>query len=291
MRRVLLPLLIIIIALAAGIYVGYITAGRDKLPKGPVIKIDFLSADYGNAALVRTPEGKYLLIDPGSRRTAAALITYLQDADVRSMDILITNPTSNRGGSLDAIISRFNVKRVLRGEKTGSSGAWRRAIDYARAHNVPETDIYGGDIIKLSHSIKLEVLSPPRSLLPHTRSESDSNSLVVRLTFKGKRFLFTSEADEDTENYLVKSGMDIENDVLVIPRGGKSGSATLEFLSRVRPEQCIVSSVRRPSRAVLQRIDPKNTGAKLQRTDKNGTISIISDGRTIITNSERGGHD
>lgn len=289
--RKLLPLLIIIIVIAVSIYIGYITAGREKMPKGPVIRIDFLSADYGNAALVHTPEGKYLLIDPGSRRTATALITYLQDAGVHNLDVLVTNPTAMRGGALDAIVSRFKVKNVYRGEKTGSSSAWNRAIDYARAHNVLETDIYGGDTIRLSRSTKLEVMSPPRGLLPHTSSDSDSNSLVVRLSFKGKRLLFTSDADNDTENYLVKSGLDIENDVLVIPRGGRSGAVTLEFLSRVRPERCVISSSRHPSRAVLQRIDQKNTGAKLQRTDKDGTISIVSDGHAIIVNTERNGRD
>ncbi|MCE5322784.1 hypothetical protein LLG46_05635 [bacterium] len=285
MRRLLLPLLIVIIALTAGIYVGYITARQDNMPKGPVIRIDFLDADLGNGALVRTPEHECILIDPGSRRTAVALAAYLQDTGVKSLEVIVTNPTANRGGALETIISRFKVKRILRGEKTGSSGEWKRAIDYANEHNVPQTNIRGGDMIRLSRSTKLEVLSPPPGLLSQTDSDSDSNSLVVRLTFKGKRFLFTSDAGGSAQNYLVKSGIDLQSNVLAISKAAKSDAITLEFLSRVRPEQCILSSSRHPNRVILQRIDPKNTGAALHRTDKDGTISIISDGRTIITNT------
>ncbi|MHB9035235.1 MAG: ComEC/Rec2 family competence protein [Armatimonadota bacterium] len=281
--------MLIIIALAAGVYVGYISAKRDGVPKGPVIKIDFLTADLGNAGLVKTPEGKFLLIDPGPGRSADALVAYLKSARVRSLDILVTNPTSSRGGALDRIVDAFEVKRVLRGEKIGTSRAWERAIDRTRGRNVPETDVASGTQISISPSTKLEVLSPPHGLLPSSRPDSDSNSIVARIVFKGKRFLFTSDIGEDAEAWLVKSGIDLESDVLVVPRGARKGGTTLEFLSRVRPEHCVVLSGRRPSGIILQRIDPKNTGAELHRTDKDGTISIVSDGLTLAVSSERDG--
>ena len=282
------PVVLLLLALAAGIYVGYVTAKKDSLPKGPLIKIDFLSADFGNGALVHTPEGKFVMIDPGPRRTAAELITYLQESGVKSLDVIITNPTANRGSSLDAIADQFKVRRLLHGEKVGLSSEWRRALSRTLEHKIPTVTLAQGDGIKLSRSAKLDVLCPPPALLPGVDRDSDSNSLVISLSFKGKKFLFTSDIGEEAETYLVKSKMNIENDVLVIPRNGKKGAASLEFLSRVRPECCIVSCSKHPNRAVLQRILPKNTGAELHRTDKNGTISIVSDGRSIITYTESG---
>lgn len=289
--RKLVPVLLIIIALAAGIYAGYVTARHNGLPKGPLIKINFLSADYGNGALIRTPNGKFILIDPGPRRTAAALITYLQEAGVHSLDVIVTNPTYHRAGSLDAIADQFKVRHIFRGENAVSSNECRRAFERVTESKIPQVTLVKGDRIRFSHSTKLEVLSPPPALLPRVSSSSDSNSLVICLSFKGKRFLYTSDAGEETETYLIKSEKDLENDVLVIPKYGKSGAASLEFLSRVRPEYCVVSCSGHISRSVLKRIDPKNTGADLFRTDKNGTISIISDGRSIITykeNDDRG---
>jgi len=280
------PIALIILALGAGIYAGYITGSRDTLPKGPLIKIDFLSADFGNGALIHTPEGKFVLIDPGPRRTAGALIAYLDESKTKSLDVIITNPTANRGGSLDAIADRFKVGRLLHGEKVGTSSEWRRAFNRFAEHKIPHVTLSQKDTIRLSKSTRLDVLCPPIGLMPGVDKDSDSNSLVIRISFKGKRFLFTSDVGEEAETYLAKSKMDLENDVLVIPRYGKSGAASLEFLSRVRPECCIVSCKKHPNRTVLQRIHPKNTGAELHRTDKNGTINIISDGRSIITYTE-----
>jgi beta-lactamase superfamily II metal-dependent hydrolase len=285
--RKLVPILLIVIALGAGVYVGYLSGRREALPAGPVIKIDFLTDDMGNAALVKTPEGKFLLIDPGPTRTADALVAYLNSARVRSLDVLVTNPTANRGGALGKVVEAFVVKKVFRGEKIGTSRTWKNAINAAREHNVSEVDVASWARIPISSSTALEVLSPPHGLLPSSSPDSDSNCVIVRVVYKGKRFLFTSDAGEDAEADLVNSGIDLESDVLVVARGGRAGGTTLEFLSRVRPEHCVVSCNKRPSRVVMQRIHPKNTGAELHRTDKNGTISIVSDGCTLAVSEER----
>jgi competence protein ComEC len=78
--------------------------------------------------------------------------------------------------------------------------------------------------------------------------------------------------------------------VLVVPRHARFGGTSLELLSRARPEICVVMAGRddRPSRTVLRRIDPAKTGAALYRTDRDGTIEIVTNGRAIaVTTEER----
>ena len=52
----------------------------------------------------------------------------------------------------------------------------------------------------------------------------------------------------------------------------------------MRPEYCIVlvgEGADRPSRVVLDRIKTENTGAEVCRTDGNGPVNMLSDGRSI----------
>jgi beta-lactamase superfamily II metal-dependent hydrolase len=93
-----------------------------------------------------------------------------------------------------------------------------------------------------------------------------------------------SDANAEDEGYLIRSGQDLASDVLVIGRNGRLGRTSLELLFAVKPRHCIVlagSGANRPSRGLLERIDGKNTGANVYRTDIHGIIKMISDGNVV----------
>ncbi|MCE5197355.1 MAG: hypothetical protein ABFD54_02935 [Armatimonadota bacterium] len=289
--RKALTILLIIAALLIGGYVGFISGQHGPVPKGPILKITFLRASLGGGVIVKTPENRFTVIDPGAARTSDALVKYLNSEKVKTLDILITNPTSTNSAACNALMRSFRVRRIMSGEKQGRSRTWRRVIANAERKGISMSQIVAERTINLSNTTELHVLAPPQGLLQSVSSESDDNSLVFKITFGRKRFLFTSEITERGEAWLVKSGSDVESDVLIVPRSGHSTAASLELLSKVRPDYCVITSSNTPNRSLLERLNEKNTGARLFRTDKNGTISIVSDGRTIAVITERDGRD
>lgn len=290
MRKFLPIILLAVVVLAAGIYTGYVNNVRKAKPLGPVLTFTVLSADYGNAIVITTPEGKHAVIDPGPIATQEPLIEYLRTTGINKPIIVLTSPSAARCGALQELLETTPVKRVLRGVQEDNSSAYKNAMETAAELKISQLTLSAGDAISLSRSTKLEVLNPPARLIQGTGNDHDNNSLVIRITHGQKRFLVCSDIRTDAEAMLIENGMDLRSDVLVVPRFGRYGSTSLELLSMVRPECCIVpaSANGRPSRAILERLDPKNTGASLYQTDNDGNISVICDGRSIAVETEGG---
>ncbi len=83
---------------------------------GPVegeLKVYFLDVGQGDATLVQFPSGKWMLIDGGERHQGEKVVTMLQEAGVKEIDILVaTHPDSDHIGGLPQVLQSFPVKSV-----------------------------------------------------------------------------------------------------------------------------------------------------------------------------------
>lgn len=286
MRRIL-PIILTAAALAIGAYFGYHRGHEERQPvlAGPTLEVFFLDASLGNGILINTPEGKSLLIDPGPESTARSLVDFLRARAPKELSVLVTRPMVQRAGALGAVLDSMPVDKIYRGEMEGRSRTWTRTIEAAVERGTVHELLHAKDVIKLTRSTRITALSPPVGLLPEVASSSDNNCLIMRLDFRGKRFLLPSDARIAAESYLIRSGADVRSDVLMAPHHGRYGSMSLELLREVRPAVCIISAgtgADRPSAAVMNRLNPDNTGASLYRTDRHGIVQVVTDGKSIV---------
>jgi competence protein ComEC len=283
--RKLLPIMLIVAVLAGGAYVGLKRRGVEKpIPRGKALVASFLNADQGGAVVFETPEGSFVVFDPGFEENVDALADYLKTVGARSVTLVVTFPSREYAAAARKLIGSFPVDRVIHGEMPSVSREWDKTLEAIEQARIPELILAGGDLLHLSKKVKLEVLSPPRGLLEGAEEASGNNSLVTRVSFGRTRFLLTSQARIEVEGHLIQSVRDLESSVLVVPRHGQAGSTSLELISLVRPECFVVMDGGRggrPSASVLARISTRNTGAQVLRTDKDGSFDIVSDGRSI----------
>ena len=83
---------------------------------------------------------------------------------------------------------------------------------------------------------------------------------------------------------MVKKGSPIRADILKIPHHGSSSSSSPLFLERVKPTHAILSVGERnigrlPHPGVVKRY--LQLGSKVLRTDRDGAITVITDGENI----------
>jgi len=287
--------LIIVIALsaAAGTFLAIYLKNREasQRPHGPVVSVTFLDAQRGAGIIIKTPEGKFTVIDPGPANTAQQLVNHLRWMGARTIDIVISNPTRSHVGALAELLESFSVGRLIHAPHLPNTRTWLDAIRDVESREVRDQTVSGGDNITLSRTTTLAVLSPPADLLPGTGGGDDDNSLVLQVRFGEMRILLPSDIRAAGEAYLISGDSAIESDIMVLARAGRSGSNSLEFLSRVRPAYCVISCggyLGSPSSIVLHRVDQKNSGAYLYRTDKDGTIEIASDGSRVSVDTHVG---
>jgi len=83
---------------------------------------------------------------------------------------------------------------------------------------------------------------------------------------------------------MLRKGFPLQADILKIPHHGSSSSSSLLFLERVKPIYAVLSVGERnigrlPHPEVLKRYE--QLGAKIFRTDKQGAITVITDGKAF----------
>jgi competence protein ComEC len=115
-------------------------------------------------------------------------------------------------------------------------------------------------------------------------------SVVFRLSYGDFDALFTGDADARVEaDYDERVLAERHIEVLKVPHHGSRTGMTEAFLDTVSPDVAIISvgknNYGHPTAEILSKLAMKNS--RVLRTDKEGDIEIVSDGRGYTVRSER----
>ena len=118
-------------------------------------------------------------------------------------------------------------------------------------------------------------------------SSLNNYSAVILLRWRDSSFLFTGDAEAESENEIKT---DISCDVLKVGHHGSSSSTSAGFLRRVNPRFAVIScetgnSYGHPHRETLEKL--KNSGVTVYRTDINGTVTCRTDGENYYWECEK----
>jgi beta-lactamase superfamily II metal-dependent hydrolase len=165
--------------------------------------------------------------------------------------------------------------------------AYRDALDVARDRHVPILEPRGGDVWHTDDGLTFRFYGPTLPYITGSRSDINSNSLVFRLEFGHFRMLFMGDAGRETEERLLADGVDLRADVLKVGHHGSAYSSTPQFLRAVAPHTAIISVGRNnlfghPAATTLRSL--RDSHATVYRTDRDGAVSIVSDGTSFSVN-------
>ncbi len=133
-------------------------------------------------------------------------------------------------------------------------------------------------------AVEITVLNP---FAGWTYTEMNNASIVLRVTFGDTSFLLTGDLETEGETLLL-TAYDPETlsaDVLKLGHHGSNSSTGAAFLDAVHPGIAIASVGKNnkyghPHDEVLERLSARNI--TLYRTDKDGIITLFSDGTRMI---------
>ena len=240
--------------------------------------LELLAIDVGqgDAVAVRTPRGRWLLVDagppPDGPGGSHAVVRELRGRGVRRLEaVVLTHPDLDHFGGGQAVLESFRVGRVLDPLLPTPKEAYAQLLEVARQRKVPWTAAREGMTWTVDE-VEFHVLHPGDEL----SSEANEASVVLLVRWRTFEALLTGDAGVGVEQIIAAEAGDV--DVLKVGHHGSRTSTGPELLRLTRPEYAIVSTGRRnryghPHSEVVRRLD--EAGARLLRTDVHGSIRIL----------------
>lgn len=218
--------------------------------------------------------GQTMLIDAGNRSDGEQIVNALKGLGISKLDYVIgTHVHEDHIGGMSYIIDSIEIgKFYLPYNTTSTASYYEKLLTSLTNKNMNIEQANVGDKFNLGNAC-CEIMSV-RNDEPENINEE---SIVLELTYGTQKFLFMGDAEESNEK--LRNWNDV--DVLKVGHHGSNTSSSQEFLKQVLPEIVIISvgegnSYGLPKENILKRFE--KIGSIIYRTDKDGTIQIISDG-------------
>lgn len=244
------------------------------------LKVHFIDVGQGDSQLIQTPTGENMLIDAGTNASTSSLLNYLKSQGVKKINYLIlTHPHEDHIGGADAIINTFDIGQIYMPKVSTTTKTFNDVLTAIKNKGLSASQPAPGTNFKLGQS-KCVALGPINS----KSDDLNTYSIIIKLTYGNKKFLFTGDAQAINEEDIINKGYDVSADVLKVGHHGSLTSTSDVFLKAVSPV-CAVISVGKgndyghPHKDILQKLN--KTNIDIYRTDESGTIIITSDGNKI----------
>lgn len=299
MNKRLRPIVILALLAVALVALVLFFRQRPQQPEpGPTsgkLVVRFLDIGQGDSELIEFPNGERILIDSGDR--GAPTVDLLHKYGVKQLELIIaTHPHSDHIGEMRDVMGAFKVQEFWDSGFNHPTKTYSDMLQEIRDRGIKFATPKRGDMRKFG-DVLIEVLNPSDDL---PDEKPNNASIVVRLSYGEKRFLFAGDAEMYEAStkpsawaQMLESAPDkLSAGLLKAAHHGSSNGTTREVLDAVKPSIVTISCAagndyHHPHPNVMRMLEEAGDRIRLYRTDLEGTITAVCDGATIEMSSEK----
>jgi len=235
-------------------------------------ELHVLDVGQGDAIAIRSPGGRWVLVDAGPGESDALFRQLARRGVTRLEALVLTHPDLDHIGGAADVLRELPVGRVVGPGLLRGTPALRSAVVAAEARGVPWATVAQGDALEVD-GVELSVVHAGGAAIT-----PNDHSIVLHLRFGAFDALLTGDVSSSIEDQLparLPRGTDVE--VLKVAHHGSETSSSEVFLDALTPEVALISAGRwnrfgHPARLVLERFRAR--GIPVARTDRSGTLRV-----------------
>jgi len=267
-----------------------------------------LDVGQGDATVVRTGAGRWLLFDAGpgtsilDGRTVGGdelragfgrsdagrdvIVPFLRAQGAREIELLaLSHPHLDHFGGSGAVFERFRVRHVLDPGVPEPSVAYLSFLERVDDERAVWVRGIAGDILAID-DLELRILWP----VAGGGQDANETSLSFRLDLGGLSYVNTGDAPTETEHEILRrvAPGSLQADLLKLGHHRSKTSSSVAWLRAVQPDIAVMSLSRdnrygHPHAAALARLDSARI-RRVWRTDRDGSlcVEVTADGWRIV---------
>lgn len=252
------------------------------------LEMHMLDVGQGDAILLRTPRGNWILVDAGRAWTGgdagrSVVIPYLKKRGGKLGTFILSHPHLDHVGGASTILKALDPASYWDAGFPGGNAAYRQSLEVATRKKIAWHRVHPGDSTAVD-GVVLTFLGPDSTVTTHLKDANEA-SAVVLIRYGMVRILLTGDAEREEELWLRQNaGILLRADILKVGHHGSSTSSSDGFIAQVCPRVALISvgagnSYGHPSRDVVAAL--RRLGALVLRTDIAGTIVARTDGKNL----------
>lgn len=244
----------------------------------------YIDVGQGDSEFIELPDGTTMLIDAGTADYGETVVDYIKDLGYKKIDYLIgTHPHADHIGGMQKVVKSFDIGSVYMPKASTNTKTYENLLTEIKNKGLKIKTAKAGVSIISENDLKVDILAPNSSKY----DELNNYSAVVKITYKNNKFLYTGDAEKLSEDEIKA---DVSADVIKVGHHGSTSSSSKNFVKNVSPKYAVIcvgkdNTYGHPKDSIIKRWE--NIGAKILRTDEDGSITITSDGKNISVNTEK----
>lgn len=247
------------------------------------MEVVFLDVGQGDCILLKTPEGKFILVDGGGSAVSDTgrrkVLPYLRQRGIRQLYWAVnTHPDVDHLAGLQRVVREMPVEAFCIPASLAEDDAyraWRKELD---SRGVDWKGLESGQVLTEGSWSAQVVYSGKET----GGQNYNDNSLVIRCSMGDFSVLLTGDVGEEVLRKLDEEGRIKPATVLKLPHHGSKYSCYTPLYHKTHPRYAVISVGKRnnfghPSPAVLKALQDKDI--EVLRTDQVGAVTFRSEGR------------
>ena len=259
------------------------------------LRVTFLSVGEGDAAVVRFPGGRVMLIDgggsfggtfdPGERLVAP----FLWANKIMHVDyVVVSHPDRDHFGGLIFLTRNFSPAEFWTSGVPSPDVSYEQLLEAVHDAHARSSVCSTAAPSRIIGGVAVACLWPVPNL---TERRENNQSMVLRLTSREASILFMGDIEAKGEREVIATGADLRAAIIKVPHHGSTTSSSPALLAAAHPRIAIVSvgyhnRFHFPSAAVIDRY--REAGATVLMTSEAGQVSVDVGRTAIIVRPWRG---
>lgn len=261
-------------AVNSGYFFDKETTENEEIFASDDLTVRFLDVGQADSILV-TCGASSMLIDGGNVADGDFVADWVTSSTDKLDYVVNTHPHEDHCGGLADVVESVSVENAIISPQTANTKCYNNFIGALKEQNVNTFTAEPGMEFSVGDAV-CTVIGP----IDSSSSDLNNASVIIRMKYAGKVFLFMGDAESEEERSVIQAGYDVKCNVLKAGHHGSSTSSCYVFLREAMPDRVVVSvgannSYGHPDENTISRFE--DAGAAVYRTDINGMVTVTVD--------------